>query len=73
MPRGIFLTAFEKGQILAYHNEKKSNRWIGEKIKRSETVVRNFLRSPNIYGTKKSPGSPKILQPRDVRKLNREA
>ena len=73
MAKGTKLTEFEKGQIVTLHAQNKSNRWIATQIGRSETVVRGFLKSPQQYGTKKSPGRPKILKKRDIRRLNREA
>lgn len=73
MPRGTSLTDIEKGQILAYHEENYSYRAIGRKIGRSDFVVRAFLKSPDTYGAKKTRGCVKKLQPRDIRRLNREA
>ena len=73
MPREKKLTEFEKGQILALHHLKKSNRSNAKHIKRSEYVVRTFLKAPQQYGTKRRPERPKILQQRDLRRLNREA
>ena len=73
MPRGEKLTEFEKGQILALHHLKKSNISIAKHIKRSEYVVKTFLKVPQQYGTKRRPERPKILQQRDLTRLNREA
>lgn len=53
MGRGKPLTDIEKGQIIAYNNEKKSILWISNKIKRSRKVIYNFLADPNNYNTKK--------------------
>ena len=73
MPRGKKLTEFEKGQILGLHHHNESNRSIAKHIARSEYVVRTFLKAPQQYGTKRRHGRPKILQQRDLRRLNREA
>ena len=66
MPGGKPLTDIEKGQILAYHHENYSKRAIARIIKRSDCVIRSFLKSPSAYG-------PKKLLSRDIRRLNREA
>ena len=45
MPKGSLLSDTEKGQILAFKEEKRSNKWISRRISRSMTVIRYF--SPN--------------------------
>ena len=42
MPKGTFLSDQEKIQIKFFHDQGCSNREIGRKIDRSESVVRNF-------------------------------
>ena len=73
MPGGKPLTAIEKSQILAYHHENYSKRAIARMLKRSDCVIRSFLKSSSTYGIKKSPEGPKKLLSRDIRRLNREA
>ena len=48
----------EKGQISAYKLETKSISFIARELLRSQTVVRNFLKDPELYGTRKCPGCP---------------
>ena len=45
MPKDSLLSDTEKGQILAFKEEKRSNKWILHRINRSMTVIRYF--SPN--------------------------
>ena len=45
MPKGSLLSDIEKGQILAFKEEKRSNKCILRRINRSMTVIRYF--SPN--------------------------
>uniref|UniRef100_A0A182S022 HTH_Tnp_Tc3_2 domain-containing protein n=1 Tax=Anopheles funestus TaxID=62324 RepID=A0A182S022_ANOFN len=40
---------------------------------RSPKVINNYLKDPKTYGTRKSPGRPKKLSPRDERKIVRAA
>ena len=51
MPNGKVLTDIEKGQILAYYREKVPNREIARRLKRSDHVIRNFLKNPTDYAT----------------------
>lgn len=69
MPRGKTLTEKEKGAIEAYWKSGESMRAIARKINRSHHVVQNFLANPAEYGTKKHPGRPSKLSPRDKRKI----
>lgn len=50
MPRGKFLSEFEKGAIIAYSSEGLSSRAISERIGRSKTVINNFLANKESYG-----------------------
>ena len=43
MPKGSLLSDIEKGQILAFKEEKRSNKCILRRINRSMTVIRYFL------------------------------
>ena len=73
MPGGKPLTDIENGQILAYHHENYSKIAISRILKRSDCVIRSFLKSSSTYGTKNCPAGPKKLLSRDIRRLNREA
>lgn len=50
MPRGLTLTAEERGRIIAYNEVGWSQRKIATKIMRSKTVIHNFLANPTTYG-----------------------
>jgi transposase len=67
MPRGTKLSEFEKGQIMALHEEGRANKAIARRINRSAKVVRNFISDPTAYGTKKHTGRKRILSPRNER------
>ena len=61
MPKGKVLTDIEKGQILAFHREKVPNREIARRLKRSDHVIRNFLKNPTDYATiKRKPKKSKV-------------
>nr|XP_047140622.1 uncharacterized protein LOC124815845 [Hydra vulgaris] len=61
MPKGKVLTDIEKGQILAFHREKVPNREIARSLKRSDHVIRNFLKNPADYATiKRKPKKSKV-------------
>lgn len=67
MARGKSLTGFEKGQVLAYHRNDWPVSKISRILKRSDKVIANFLKCPEKYGTKKSPGRPRKLTKREER------
>lgn len=70
MARGTFLTDMEKGKITAFREEGLSFREIARKIKRSDKVVRNFIKNPSDYGQKKAnAGRKSKLSARDKRKI----
>ncbi|KAI1698455.1 tc3 transposase domain-containing protein [Ditylenchus destructor] len=73
MPRGTQLTDIEKGRILEANSEGKSNRWISQKIGRSEKVIRNFLKDPDGYGTHNTGGPKRKLSDRTERAIFRAA
>ena len=58
MPLGKFLNEAEKGKILAFLESGLSYREIGRKIKRSDKVIRNFVKNKSGYGMNKT-GGPK--------------
>jgi transposase len=67
------LTKLQQGKILAYANTKMSIRDIAKAVGRSKTVVHAFLKNPDAYGTKKSPGRPRKLKTHDLTRLKRYA
>jgi len=71
MGRGKSLSQVEIGQILAYHDENRSGSWIANKIKRSKSVVNDFLRDPEQYGQAKRSGRPRSMTDRDRRHVLR--
>ena len=61
MPWNSQLNENEKGQISTYKLEGKFISFIARELSRSRTVVRNYLKDHESYGTTKRPGhSPKI-------------
>jgi len=73
MPRGKELTEFEKGEITGFATAGKSSREIGDLIGRSKTVVNNYLKLRENYGSKKRSGRKSSLTPRDKRGILRLA
>ena len=65
MALGKRLSDEEKERIAAFKEEGLSNREIARRISRSHTVVDNFIRKGQQYGTKKSPGAPSVISSRD--------
>src|SRR5579871_6089475 len=73
MSRGLQLTNSEKTKITNFHKKHNSYRQIASKIKRSYTVVRNYLRNPASYGTVKRSGRKTVVSPRDRRNILRKS
>lgn len=69
MPKGVALTEFEQGQVAALHKEGRSIREIAKMIKKSKSVVHNYLLLGDKYGTKKRSGRPSSLSPQDKRRI----
>jgi hypothetical protein len=69
MPRGTLFSGEEKGQIRAYKEEGRSNRWIAKKIGRSKTAVSNFVVGIGSNGKKKHRGRPRKLSDRKKRRI----
>lgn len=67
MPKGIKLSEFEKGQVIALDKEGFSHRDIAKKLGRSRAPIDNFLKDPTKYNSKNAGGRPKVLSPRDKR------
>lgn len=73
MPRGSVLTDNEKDQIDDYKKNGLSYRQIAAKIKRSSTVIANYVKNPSAYNTIKRPGRKPILNERDKRAICKKA
>ena len=73
MPRGKQLTDLEIGQIIAFKKQLMSNRRIAQELKRSEKIVRTYLRQASRKQPKKRVGRPSKLKVRDVRRIFRLA
>lgn len=73
MSTGKALNENEKRCIILLRSQGLSIIKIANALDRSETVVRNFLRNPEAYGTKKSKGRPPKLSAADRRKIVRLA
>uniref|UniRef100_A0A671UCR8 Transposase IS30-like HTH domain-containing protein n=1 Tax=Sparus aurata TaxID=8175 RepID=A0A671UCR8_SPAAU len=53
----------QKDRIVELHKQGLSQRTIAAKVGRSKTVILNFLKDPEGYGTKKLSGRPKKISP----------
>ena len=73
MLRKSHLNENEKGQISANKLEGKSISFITRELSRSPTVVRNYLKHPESYGTRKRSGRPPKITNVARRRLFREA
>ena len=60
MGRKSMLTDNEKGQIRAFNEVRLSNREIGRRLDRHHDVIARYLADLEGYGSKKSPGRPKV-------------
>ena len=69
---GTKLSEFEKDEITALKRVGKSQREILNALGRSKTVICNYLKSPNNYGTRKPTGRPEKLPPQFKRRIVRE-
>ena len=58
IPRNTPLNEHGKGQISANKLEGKSISFIARELSRSRTAVRNYLKDPESYDTRKRPGHP---------------
>lgn len=69
------LSEFERGRIFELNRGGLSHRSIANEVNRSKTVITNFLRNPDQYGHKKSPGRQKKIIPsldRRIRSLKKK-
>ena len=68
MAKGTKLPEFEK----ALKRVGKSQKEISKALGRSKTILCNYLKSPNKYGTRKLTGRPEKLSPQFNRRIFRE-
>ena len=69
MAKGTKLSELEKGNITALKRVRKSQREISKALECSKTVICNYLKSPNKYGTRKLTGWPEKLSPQFKRRI----
>ena len=72
MAKGTKLSDFEKGEITALKRVGKFQREISKALGRSKTVIWNYLRSPNKYGTRKPTGRREKFSPLFKRRIVRK-
>ena len=63
MAKGTKLSEFEKGEITALERVGKFQWEISKDLRRSKTVICNFLKSPNKSGKRKPIGRLEKLSP----------
>ena len=68
MAKGTKLSEMRKARIQL----RKSQRGISKILRRSKTVICNYLKSPNKYGTRKPTGRPEKLSPQFKRRIVRK-
>ena len=71
MAKGSKLSEFEKGEITTLKRVGKSQREILKALGRSKTVICNYLKSLNKYGTRKPTGRQEKLSPQFQRRIVR--
>ena len=71
MAKGTKLSEFEKGEITAL-KESENLREISKALGRSKTVICNYLKSLNKYGTREPIGRPEKLSPQFKRRIVHE-
>ena len=59
-------------EITALKRVGKSLREIFKALRRSKTIICNYLKSPNKYGTIKPTGRPEKLSPQFKRRIKKE-
>ena len=69
MAKGTKLSEFEKCEITALKRVGKSQREISKALGCCKTVIRNYLKSPNKYGTRKSTGRLEKLPPQFKKRI----
>jgi hypothetical protein len=73
MSKGKRLSEYERGKIDAYRERRMTEEEIAAKIKRSQTVVNNYLRLGKYYGLKGKRGRKSTLTNATKRQINRLA
>jgi transposase len=73
MGRASLLSSDERKVIDNAKKADMSNRQIAKLINRSPNAVGNYVRNPEAYGTRKSPGRPRKITAKAERRLFREA
>ena len=73
MPRGKELTSEEKAVIVALREEGLTQREIGQRLQRSQTAIKNFLKKRNEPATNRRTGRPKKVTDRGERLIHRMA
>ncbi|KIH65665.1 hypothetical protein ANCDUO_04011 [Ancylostoma duodenale] len=71
MPRGSRLSLEEQAQVDVLRRNGDTCRGIATKIGRSANCIHNYLKDPNGYRKKKSPGRPTVLSEATSRHLRR--
>ena len=69
MAKGTKLSEFEKGEITAIKRVGKSQRETSKALGHSKTIICNYLKSPNKYGTRKMTGRLEKLSPQFKRRI----
>ena len=69
MAKGTKLSEFEKSKITALKRVGKSQREISKALGCTKTVICNYLKSPNKYGTRKLTGRPEKLSPQFKKRI----
>ena len=69
MAKGTKLSEFGKGEITALKRVGKSQSNISKALGHNKTVICNYLKSPNKYGTRKPTGSSEKLSPQFKRRI----
>ena len=72
MGKGKRLSDYERGQIQALHSSGLSHNVIAKRIRRSQTVISNFLRNIENYGKYNNCGKKEITTNRQKRLLIRD-
>ena len=72
MARRNKLSEFEKGKVTALKRVRKSQREIPKALDRSKTLICNYAKSLNKYGTRKPTDRPEKLSPQVKRRIVRE-
>ena len=69
MAKGTKLSEFKEGKITTLKRVGKSQRLISKTLGCSKTIIWNYLRSPNKYGTRKPTRWPEKLSSQFKRRI----